>query len=488
MRGPLASVVGQGFWYALGNALGKAGGLILLPILTNAAYLTPDDFGRWGVMEVSVQIGIIVVGMQLGTAVLRFYAEDESRPWCDVSAFWTLAVTLAVVGAVGATFVLPALDAFWRALTVGIFLYIAAETLLTVPLSVLRAAGRAPAYTLLLVGRLGIVVGLVYWLLVSRRLELLGLVSAYAVASIVTLVVAIPVASGARLLRPRIRTGLLARMLRFSLPLVLAGIGSMALNAADRYVLIALRTPEEVGLYSLAVKFGGVVNMFAAQPLQLALFPVLFQAAADQRAHLVQSLTRLSVLLFGLLTVLVVLFAQPLLLLIRADPFYLQSTGLIAWVSLGFSLFGISIIFDGVLILYKRTGQTSLWFTVAAVTNVLLNLAVIPVLGALGAAVTTLVSYALLLGGRLWAARGLLEATHRAGPLLGISLITIGICVAAAFLPGTGSTFDLILRLLLLAAWPAVVVLSGWVDADDVAAAMRLARRGRDGNDRNSPR
>lgn len=483
MRAPLASLIGHGFWYALGNAIGKAGGLLLLPIFTNGTYLEPDDYGRWGVLEVTVQLGVIIVGLQLGLAVLRFFADTEDRDSAGASAFWSLVIFLTTLGLLGALFVVPYLDAFWRPIATWLFVYVASETLLTIPLSILRAAGKAHTYTLMLVVRLALVIGLMMWLLVGRGMGLNGVVAGYALASLGTLLVSIPSSNSIIRLRPHIRRELVARMLRFSVPLVLAGLGSMALNAADRYVLIAMRSADDVALYTLAVKFGGVVNMFAAQPLQLALFPVLFQVAADQRAWLVRSLTRISALVFGLLTVVLVLFSEPVIVLMGADPFYRDSSGLIAWIALGFGVFGIGMIYDGVLILFKKTGQTSLWFTIAAVANILLNIAVIPWLGALGAAITTLVSYGILLGGRVWAARGLLVVGHDLTPLIGISVVTVAVCLAlSAIGPGVGVA-GLAVRLSMLIGWVGVVLLARWVNIDDIRAAMRLARTRTDGND-----
>ncbi|HEX7072035.1 MAG TPA: oligosaccharide flippase family protein, partial [Rhodothermales bacterium] len=467
MRGPLANVVGHGLWYALGNAIGKAGGLLLLPIFTNAAYLSTEAYGTLGVFEVTVQIAIIVGGLQLGLAVLRFHADEQVRTSSEFTAFWTLVVLLLALAVVAWALIPAVVDPAWRTISWLLFVHTAAETLLTIPLSKVRAAGRAPVYTLLLVGRLVFVLAGTFWLVVFERQGLQGVVMAYALASVATLLIAVPVASGSLLLRPSIDRALLGQMVRFSLPLVLAGIGSMALNAADRYVLIAMRTAEEVALYTLAVKFGGVVNMFAAQPLQLALFPVLFQAAEDQRAWLVASLTRISTLLFGLLTIGLVLFSEPLLAFMGADEFYWDSTGLIAWIALGFGVFGISIIFDGVLILFRKTGQTSFWFTVAAVMNILLNFAVVPYLGAKGAAITTLVSYAVLLGGRIWATRGLLAVRHRVLALVGVTAMTVIVCViASVFELGLGLQ-GMSIRVGLVAVWVAVVFAARWVDPED---------------------
>lgn len=477
MKYPLASIFGQGFWYAVGNAAGKAGGLLLLPIFTNAAYLAPESYGLWGVFEVTVQISIVIVGLQLGLAVVRFHAEEDVRQEAQTSAWWALAALVAGGFALGATLSARLMAPPWSTIYAALFAYIAAETLLTIPLSILRAMGRARSYTVLLVLRLSLVFVLTLWLLVGRQMGLMGVVVAYAGASTATLFVAIPLSSGVRLIRPRMDPALLRRMLRFSLPLVLAGIGSIALNAADRYILLGLRSAEEVALYTLAVKFGGVVNMFAAQPLQLALLPVLFQIAADQRVWLVQTLTRLSTLAFGLLTVILVLFTAPVLTLIGADPFYQQATHLVVWVALGFGLFGLSIIYDGVLILFKKTGRTSFWFTVAAVANILLNLAIIPWLGALGAAITTLVSYAVLLAGRVWATRDLLQVPQRSGRLFGIAGITVAVSVAEAVITIPEGTAGLLMRTALLATWGLVVLAAGWVGAKDLKAALRLVRR-----------
>jgi O-antigen/teichoic acid export membrane protein len=473
MRHPIFRLAGQGFWYAAGNVMAKVSGLVLLPVFTNTAYLSAESFGLWGVFEITAALATGIVGLQLAVGLVRFYADPPFQRATPATTWW-VTVLLAASGAMAACLVIYLLRPAAMGLYLLLVAFIGFELLLSVPLALLRAQEKASRYALLLAGKFGLIVALSFVLLVWQRLGLPGLIGAYASAGAVTLVVAMGMTAGSGMLRVRVDPVLARRLVAFSAPLVLAGIGSMILNASDRYVLLGFRTAEEVAIYTLAAKFGGVVNMFAVQPLQLAFLPILFRLRAEQRTDVLQVVLRHAMLVMGFLVVSVSLFTEPVLDLFGSDLVYRAAVPLVPWVALGFMTLGASILYDGVLALFHRTGLSSGLMSGAAVLNVLLNLALVPVLGALGAAITTLASYAALFVVRQRAASRLLPSGFPWSSVVGISGVTATLAFAGVLLPLQDDVAGLALRAGLLAGWLLAVVAFRWLSPKNLRTALAL--------------
>jgi O-antigen/teichoic acid export membrane protein len=58
--------------------------------------------------------------------------------------------------------------------------------------------------------------------------------------------------------------------------LISANFAFLVINLADRYLLKHLVGMEELGLYSLAFKFGALITFFIVTPLGLAWGPFMF--------------------------------------------------------------------------------------------------------------------------------------------------------------------------------------------------------------------
>ncbi len=472
MRHPLRNLAEQGFWYTLANVLFKLAGVVLLPLYTNTQFLSVEAFGVWGVFEITVSIAVAVIGLQLGAGLVRFYP-DHPEPARVASTVWWVTVVSTALSATAGIFLVRFLapeDAHRAYLL--LVAYIAGELLLAVPLSLLRARGKAAAFLGLSVVKLALAVGLnVYWLKVSA-LGLVGVVQSFAVAAWITL------GAGWLLTGPRLYVGVrprreLARsLLRFSVPLIVGGLGSMLLNAGDRYILALYRSEEDIALYTLAAKFGSVIFMFGVQPLQLALLPVLFRLAESQRSEVLSLLMRYLVVGFGALVVGVSVFSEPVLDLFGADAFYQQSIILIPWIAFGFALFGLSVLSDGVLYMVHRTRTVTVWMTAAAAVNLGLNFLAVPRLGPLGAAVTTFASYLLLFAGRRWSASASLFVPYEWPSLAGIGFVTAAASGAGVLIALPAGAAGLSLRAAIVLAWAALILLFGWFRLADARTAL----------------
>jgi O-antigen/teichoic acid export membrane protein len=484
MRHPLRKMATQGAWYAVGSALTKLSGFLLLPILTNTRYLSVADYGRWGIFEITAQLAVSILGLALPLGLVRFWAEEdpaERKPGERVvGAAWWVTVGVAVVAAIlaGAGICLFA-SAATRWIYLTLLASILLELLLGVPQALFRAQERAGRYTGIFGLKLFLFVALALWMLAHRGMGLLGITSSMAVAGAVTLTAALFVGGRKEFIRPRIERETARRLLVFSVPLVIGGLGSMVLNAGDRYILLAFRGAEELAVYTLAGKFGGVVNMFVVQPFNLAWLPLLFRLEERQRPEVLRLLVPYLTLTLCLLVVGLCLFAGPVLRIMGSAAPYRGALPLMPWIGFGFVAFGLSLVFAGILALFQRTRTLSLWLTAAALLNVALNFLLIPRLGALAAALNTLIAYCVLLAGEYFSARRDLSVAYPWGRLCGITVLSLAVSWFGTRLAASGTWTDWLARFGLLAAWGLVLLAVRWLTPGEVREVWRVLRGNR---------
>ncbi len=476
MRHPLRRMALQGAWYAAGTAMVKLSGLILLPVLTNSAYLPVADYGLWGVLEISIQIAAAVMGLSLSVGLIRFYPEPDGGERAVAAAWWPTLGLAALAGAMALLLTGLLAPAEVRSLYRWLAAYLALEICLTIPLALLRAREQAGRHTALQLFRLGLLVTLALHLLIGERAGLAGLARALAWSSGATLALALVLSREPALLLPRWPRAMVRTVIRFSAPLVLGGLGSLVLNAGDRYVLAALRPPEDLACYNLASRFGGVVNMLAVQPLNLAWMPLLFRLRADQRAEVLRLLfPYLTIALCGVV-VGVSVFAAPLLDLMGSDPTYSRGLPLIPWIGLGFAAFGLAVVTTGVLALFHRTRTISLWIVLGALFNLALNFVLVPILGATGSAVATLLSYLALVTAHVILIRPLVPNRYPWGRILGVAAITAAAAFAGALKPYAPTAADWGFRLALPVGWALVLVTARWFTPSEAREIWKVLR------------
>jgi O-antigen/teichoic acid export membrane protein len=193
-------------------------------------------------------------------------------------------------------------------------------------------------------------------------------------------------------------------MNRFGMPLVPSALFLWALNFSDRFFLVKLAGPREVGLYSIGVR------MASAIILLLAAFRTAWPAFAysiedDREAKRTYSfvLTYIVVITSWMALALGVL-APWLVRLLTTEEFY-SAERVVAPLAFAAAAFGAYIVVVIGIGRARRTRSNWVITGAAAAINVALNLILIPEFGIMGAAVATIGAYGLLFLGMAWKAQ-----------------------------------------------------------------------------------
>ena len=167
-------------------------------------------------------------------------------------------------------------------------------------------------------------------------------------------------------------------LMRFGLPTVPAEASVYLLSIVDRYYLYHGRSAREAGLYSIAVKFAGAVS-FIVTAFQYAWPPLAYSVTDDAEAGRLYGLvTTYYLLVCGWIVAGLALEGRWILRLLT-HPGYYGAAPALAWVSLGWAMYGLWVIF---LTIAGRARQTRRNFPAAIVglaVNVVLLIVLVPV-------------------------------------------------------------------------------------------------------------
>lgn len=487
----LRRVIQQGGVYALAAVVAKVGAFVLLLFYVNEEVLAKAEFGYLGVIDATKAIGLLVAGAGLPIGLLRF---ASSRDLSDTARAAVPATALALSAAIalglgvgiwtgapvfsGWLFGHPGRAELFRWLAV----YVAFRSVADVSLTELRHREATGRFVLAGLLEVVLLVSAVVYFLVVRGEGLEGVLKGYAVSAAGLAAVLTPALL--RRVERRVAWPLVRPLLAFGLPLIASGLASRALNVGDRYLIVLLLGAEATAEYEVAARFGGLVNTLAVQSFGLA-FTVLglkaLDGTSDPTFHR-RAFRHFAALAGGAALVLGLGYSDLVALLPTQDDSYGRADGVVLMIAGGFGLYGLYYIAVNVLYAAGRTRTVALVVGLAAAVNVGLNLALIPRLGIGGAALATLLAYAVLAYGTARAA----EQSVRVG--YGWGSVAV-VAVAVGVLWGAGQVADawalgprLALRGALVLAYPAVLVAGGVYRREDFRAARRLvaARRGRE--------
>ena len=378
--------------------LSKSLVFFMLPLYSRK--LTASEYGTYNLLLITAGLLSGVMSLGMGTALVRHAVLDPDRSPRDY--YVTTLVWHAILAAILlplAYVVSPHLagwlardpargDWVFMALALGI-----GSVLSLAPTSYLRFKERSTAYAVIRVGQFVLLALLNILVLVVFDLGIGGLLLSELVVVVITVGVALWATRDG--LGGRISRSALRALLRYGLPLVPATLSVIALTQSDRFFLNGLGYARELGLYSMAYKFGFILYLIVGA-MQTAWPPVMYRAA--QEADAPRRFATLYTWLIGAYVALGVALAtfSPPLAALMTTPEYWDGIRVIPIVVLAYVLHAVSTVIGNAIYQSGRTEYMAWSMIGAMLVNVGLNALLIPDHGMMGAAVATLIAYGFL--------------------------------------------------------------------------------------------
>lgn len=480
---PSAKTLGRSSSIYVGGEVGLKG-IELLLVLVYTRFMSTSQYG---LVEVARAVGgvwlvVCTLGLDsaLGRACFDRVPEREVR-----TRFTTILVAMISIGSfttLAASAAGSWLPASWLR-NAPFHPYIAmsiwASYALTVPglLLVLWQAQQRPGrYSSLQVAQALTLAAFVLYFVVIQREQAEGQIKGRLIgAAVVSIACLIALGRYAAL---RLSAHHLRAALAFGIPVAIHSTGWWTLNLSDRLIIEHYLPLADVGIYSLGYNLGMSLNV-ALAGFNRAWAPALFSAASgglDVRQLLVTWTTRVTAgALF--LALIISAFAHEIVRLMAPATFG-AAAGVIPLVALAYVFIGMYQMVVNQIFYSKRTHLLLRVTLTCAAINVALNLVVVPRLGYLGAALTTLATFALLFALTTYYSLKVQPAAYDARRLVGLFLLA-ALLYAVSTQVHTGiAAGDMLIKGALCVGFPVVAVRIGILPHAGLGNLLRRASPG----------
>ncbi|HAF78515.1 polysaccharide biosynthesis protein [Maribacter sp. 6B07] len=409
---PLKKLFKQTAIYGLATVLPRMISFLLVPIYTDV--MAPGKYGEVTLIFSWFAIFNVFLAYGMETAFFRFYKESENRKKVVSTSLLSIMGSTALLVLVGILFKTPLstalnIDLPFMNYVLGI---LALDALAIIPFAWLRANEKPMRYAIVKILNVSLNLGLTLFFLIFLPKIATGSSTGFFNSlykpdyEIPYILIANLIASGVTLLlmiRVYIRKpyvfdkDLWKRMVRYAMPVMVAGIAFTINEVFDRYLLSELLpidiAKSEMGKYSACYKLALFMTLFATA-FRMGIEPFFFSHSDTknpQKAY--AQITNYFVVLGSIILLSVVVFSDVLKRFLVLNESYWDAMPIVPLIVLASFFLGI---YHNLSVWYKVTDRTKFGAYISmigAVLTIIINLIFIPYFGYMASAVATLMAY-----------------------------------------------------------------------------------------------
>lgn len=377
--------------------IGLASLIILLIITKN---FTVQEYGVW--VQVVVTVGLVpyIATLGLSDSMIRFLAalkdknniKKEFYSIVFIAVFFSLVVSILLFLFSGNIAKVLFDGNITIALILPIIIFIACLNLLL--LSFFRTFQMMKRYSIfMLLQSYILIIFIAYFAFhkYSITMAVIGILITYIIVFIMMMIL---IVSNIGFKFPKFKN--LREYLSFGLPNIPSNLSLWILDFSDRYLISILLGTSFVGYYSPSYAIGNIITMFAS-PLSVMLFPALSKYHDEKEKDKIKITLKYTLKYYLAISIpsffILSLLSKQILLILTTPQIASEGYLITPFAALSTLIIGICIIISQIILLEKKTKLIGSIWIIAAVLNIGLNIALIPIFGILGAALVTLISY-----------------------------------------------------------------------------------------------
>ncbi len=461
------------FIYSISNVLVKMSGLILLPLYTS--HISLAQYGLLGFYEITFEVLHLISGMGIDNALSRWYWDKESQYEQKVVVF-----NASLVSLVTTLFIMTlgflTLNGFsetllWEKQSTTLILWFIVSSLTRVlirqPLLLMRIQELSLRQTIINIIRIILVVGISFITIAHYKLGLAGIFIAETIANIIVL----PYLYRYLLKNSKFQYNiiLIKEMLSFSLPLVLSSVLALILTLSDRYIIQYFGNFEDTGIYTLAYKISNIIRIFVIHSFAQAYIPIFYKYMHDEdsKKFYIKSVTYYtfvaSVIALGL-----TIFGQEAIQIVTQSTEFYSAYKLLPYLVIGVIFAGLRQILVLPINKHKKTKIISIVTIATGVFNLILNIILVPLMGAPGAALATCLANLLVVLVYYYFVHKLDGIRYEDKKIVNAILLTIVLSVIALLLADINIYYRLMIKLGLFLSFPLIMYLTKFYDKEEI--------------------
>ena len=447
------------FFASLAPLFGIIQTLCVVPLITK--FMGSEVYGVWVQFGVTVSLASLVIGLNLGHCMYRFLPgiKNQEQLGGVFTAISSIALTISLTIAAGLVIFRAEVASFlfrdmkYSNVVVYLAFFILLEAVFAKYTTFLKARRYFREEAFISIARpLCVTIVLICVTIKTRSIS--AIIASYVVVQfLMTLGTFIFVHRNIiKIYQPDFKN--IPEYLGFGIPLLPVVLGYWIVNTSDRYLIMFFEGASSVGIYSVAYAVASV-PVLAMMPVFTVLLPDL--SALYDDGHVEELVTRFNrvqkyFFAFGIPSIVGISILSKPLIRLFSTPEFVSAYNIMFVVLPGLFLFVVLHLHTQLLNVLKKTRLLSLVWIGMAGLNFLVNIALIPKIGIMGAGISTLLSY---LSGAVIVVtqtRKSFDIRFKAGWLLKIAVCSVLMAVILGFIPADS------LVMLITAVFAGVVV------------------------------
>lgn len=379
----------------LGNFATKLLGFFLVPLYTNV--LTTTEYGVYDLFNTTIGLLIPILTLNIQESVIRYAMDREYNR----EALVTVAVKYFVIGnsvVVGGLLFnyLFSFSVILKEYAVFFILMFFSQSLSGIVVGYIRGVDRIAQLSVS-----GVVTSLIVMVcnvcfLVVFKWGIIGYFMACIIGPLLQSVYLIYVSGMQRYIHGKTSYRKEEKeLLQYCKPMIANSLAWWVNNASDRYMIVFFCGLSENGIYSAASKIPSILSTVQGIFYQAWTLSAVQNYDPEDKNGFFSDMYKAYNCVMVLICSAIIVIDKPLAKLLYAKDFYM-AWEYVPWLAIAVVFGSMSGYIGGVFSAVKKSKIFAQTTMLGAVANVLMNLVLIPLMGAMGAAIATAVSYVIV--------------------------------------------------------------------------------------------
>lgn len=390
--------------YGAGHILVRIVTFLLLPLYTNV--FTPAEYGVISLAYVFMSFGRIFYHFGFDSALMKFHVSESKENTANnfttiyIAQFISsLIITACIIAMKNPISILIFQDSYPEIITI-ISLILFCDTLWSLTQILLRAESRPVSFISINLINVIVTMGMnIYFILVLKK-GIMGVFYGNITASVLVLFLSLFIVVPKINIHEFSRV-LLKKAMKFAVPFLPAGLFTIIMEVSDRYLLLWIVGPDAVGIYSAGYRLGIFISLLVLS-FNMGWTPYFLKVNNTEYAQ--RKFVQISSIFNGIICFFMVCITLWIDTIVRMkfgnSSFFgrefWQATEIVPVIMLGYFFSGMYVLQLPGVYATDKTKWVPIFRGLGAVSNIMLNLFLIPKFGVLGAAWATVFSHGII--------------------------------------------------------------------------------------------
>lgn len=363
---------------------------LMMPLYTGI--LAPEEYSLADLISQAANLLMPLACIGITDGVFRFAMDGERDKKSVLSS--GLFVLLCVSAIFAALSPLLSLIEYFSAYSLLIVVYVISANLHSICAQYIRACNKTKLFAIQGILNTVFVIGFNILLLVVFEMNVLGYVLSVVLANVVTTVFLIVAGKLYKDISIRsVKLETVKSLIKYSAPMIPATIFWWITSVSDRYMVTWFRDSAENGLYSAAYKIPTMITLVSNVFIEAWQYSAVSEQEGREKFFGRVFEYYQSIIFIACSAV--ISLSQIFIIILCADS-YFEAWRFIPVLTLSVAFSGFTSFLGSVYLVKKKSIMTFVTAMTGALVNIVLNFALIPLLGAQGAAISTCISYAVV--------------------------------------------------------------------------------------------